>query len=122
MKKTVEYYLNLPYSYSIQWSDADKCYLGSILELEQNMTCGDTPEETMSNLKEALEAYIITSLDNGFEIPEPLQITDYKGTITYRTSGITHYYIAKFAKNLGISINAFIDEAVNEKLHKKQLT
>lgn len=120
MKKNLEYYLNLPYSYSIQWSDADKCYLGSITELEQNMTCGNTPEETMSNLREALESYIKTSLDNNFEIPEPIQLKDYKGTITYRTSSTTHYYIVKIAKNLGISINSFIDEAVNEKLRKKQ--
>lgn len=36
------------------------------------MTSGDTPEETLSNLKEALTAYIQTSLDNGLEIPEPI--------------------------------------------------
>lgn len=122
MEKTLEYYLKLPYSYSIEWSDADGCYLGSITEIEKNMTCGDTPEETMANLKEALESYIRTSLDNGFEIPEPIKVKDYKGVITYRTSSTNHYYIVKFAKNLGISINTFIDEAVNEKLHRKQYT
>lgn len=72
MQKNLEYYLNLPYSYSVEWSAIDKSYLGSISEIERNMTCGDTPEETLRNLKEALTAYIQTSLDNGFEIPEPI--------------------------------------------------
>ncbi len=116
MKKNLEYYLNLPYSYAVNWSDTDNCYLGSIIELEKNMTCGDTPEETIKNLKEALTAYIETSLENGFEIAEPIKLSDYKGNITYRTSSETHYKVAKNAKAKGISINAFIDEAVNDKL------
>ena len=122
MKKDLQYYLKLPYSYSINWSDVDQCYLGSIAEIEKNMTCGETPEETMSNLKDALKAYIKTSLDNKMPIPEPIRIGKYKGTITYRTTSTKHYYIVQFANDLGISVNALIDEAVDEKLKRKQLS
>lgn len=122
MTKNLEYYLNLPYSYSINWSDADKCYLGSIAEIEQNMTCGETPEEVMSNLKEALKAYIQTSLDNNFAIPEPISLDKYKGKITYRTTQTKHYYIVKFANDLGISVNALIDEAIDDKLQRRQVS
>jgi|GEM_PF-4169598 len=38
-KKHLDYYLNLPYTYIIEWSDVDSCFLGSIVELERNMTC-----------------------------------------------------------------------------------
>jgi len=31
-KKNLDYYLNLPYTYIIEWSDADNCFLGSIVE------------------------------------------------------------------------------------------
>ncbi|MCD7740292.1 MAG: type II toxin-antitoxin system HicB family antitoxin [Candidatus Gastranaerophilales bacterium] len=116
MEKNLEYYLKLPYSYSVNWSDADNCYLGSIVELEHNMTCGDTPEETIKNLKEALTAYIETSLANGFEIAEPVKLSEYKGNITYRTTKEKHYKLARTAKLKGVSINSFIDEAVTEKL------
>ena len=50
------------------------------------------------------------------KIPEPLNIKDFKGSITYRTSKERHYRLAKQAKLSGKSINAFIDEAISEKL------
>jgi len=118
MKKTIEYYLNLPYSYIVEWSDKDNCYLGSIVELEKNMTAGDTPEEVIKNLKEALEAYIITSIENNMEIPEPIKLADYKGKITYRTTSEKHYRLAKAAKISNKSINSLIDEAIEEKLRQ----
>ena len=116
MNKDLNYYLSLPYSYSIEWSETNNCFLGSIVELEKNMTCGETPEEVMTNLKDALIAYIDTSLANNLEIPEPVKLSDFKGNMTYRTSRERHYAIAKTAQSLNMSINAFIDEAVMEKL------
>ena len=116
-KKKLNYYLNLPYTYVIEWSSADGCFLGSIVELERNMTCGQTREEVLANLKDALASYVATSLNNNMEIPEPLKIEDFKGSITYRTSKERHYKLAKQAKLYGKSINAFIDEAVGERLN-----
>ena len=115
-KKNLDYYMNLPYTFVIDWSDVDRCFLGSIVELERNMTCGQTREEVLSNLKEALVSYITTSFDNNMEIPEPLKIKNFKGNITYRTSKERHYRLAKQAKLYGKSVNAFIDEAIAEKL------
>ena len=117
-KKKLDYYLNLPYTYVIEWSEIDGCFLGSIVELERNMTCGQTREEVLSNLKEALISYVATSLENNMEIPEPLKIKDFKGNITYRTSRERHYRLAKQAKLYGKSINAFIDETIGEKLRE----
>ena len=112
--KDLPYYLNLPWSYRFEWSDIDECYLGTIVEIEENMTCGDTPEEVLVNLKEALESYLKTSLENDFPIPEPAKLADYKGVITYRTSPLKHYKLAKKAQTLGKSINAFIDETLDQ--------
>jgi len=80
------------------------------------MTCGQTREEVLANLKDALASYIATSLDNNMEIPEPFKMKDFKGSITYRTSKERHYRLTKQAKLYGKSINAFIDEAIGEKL------
>jgi predicted RNase H-like HicB family nuclease len=119
-KKKLVYYLKLPYTYVIEWSDVDMCFMGSIAELEHNMTCGQTHEEVVLNLKEALISYVTTSLANNMEIPEPLKIKDFKGNITYRTSKERHYMLAKQAKLYGKSINAFIDDAIGEKLGSMQ--
>ena len=116
MSKDLNYYLNLPYSYIVEWSDNDNCYLGSIVELEKNMTCGNTPEECIANLKAALKAYLETSLANNMEIPEPIKLKDYKGKIMYRTTGLKHYQLAKISKIKGISINSLIDSAIDLKL------
>ena len=115
-KKNINYYLNLPYTFNIEWSDVDECFLGSIVELEHNMTCGQTREEVFNNLKQALVSYIKTSLDNNIDIPEPLKVEDFKGSITYRTSKERHYKLAKLAKLNGKSINSFIDEVIGDKL------
>jgi len=120
-KKNLNYYLNLPYTYIIEWSDVDSCFLGSIVELERNMTCGKTREEVLSNLKDALASYVTISMENNMEIPEPLKIDDFKGNITYRTSKERHYKLAKQARLYGVSINAIIDEAIGEKLKEAAL-
>jgi len=86
------------------------------MELEKHMTCGQTPEETITNLKEALRAYVETSITNGMKIPEPAKLADYKGNITYRTSSETHYKLVVTTKILGISVNTLIDEAVKYRL------
>ena len=115
-KKNLNYYMGLPYTFIIEWSDVDECFLGSIVELERNMTCGQTRDETFNNLKEALVSYVRTSLDNNMQIPEPLKIGDFKGSITYRTSKERHYRLARQAKLTGKSLNAFIDDVIGEKL------
>lgn len=116
MNKDLDYYLNLPWSYRFEWSEIDNCYLGSITELEENMTHGQTPEEVLINLKDALKAYILTSLKTNMKIPEPAKLADYKGVITYRTSPEKHYKIAKKAEAKGKSINALIDEIVDKEI------
>jgi predicted RNase H-like HicB family nuclease len=114
MEKNLDYYLKLPWSYRIEWSDIDNCFLGSIEELEENMTCGETPEEVLQNLKDALKSYILTSFKAGLEIPEPIKLAHYKGNITYRTTPEKHYKIAKRASASGKSINKYIDEVLEK--------
>ena len=59
-KKSLNYYLRLPYTFIIDWSDVDECFLGSIVEFEHNTACGQTREEVLPNLKDALVSYVTT--------------------------------------------------------------
>ena len=36
-ERKLDYYRNLPYTFIIEWSDIDECFLGSIAELERNI-------------------------------------------------------------------------------------
>jgi len=113
-EKNLEYYLNLPWSYRFEWSDEDKCYVASISELKGCMSEGSTILEATEMIQDALKSYITNSLQYKDEIPEPLKPLNYKGKIPYRTTPDKHYKIAKRAKVLGISINALIDDAVDD--------
>ena len=115
-EKNLEYYLQLPWSYRFEWSDEDECYIASIAELKGCMSHGANLQEAALMIQDALKSYITCSLQYNDEIQEPLKPVDYKGKIPYRTTPDKHYKIAKRAKSLGISINALIDEAVEEKL------
>jgi hypothetical protein len=35
MKKGLDYYLNLPYSFKIEWSDVDTCYIATVEEIPE---------------------------------------------------------------------------------------
>lgn len=71
---TAKEYLNLPYNYIIQKQndESGEYYYAHVLELDGCQSDGDTFDEAYKNLMEAMEGYIQTKLDNGFEIPLPL--------------------------------------------------
>ena len=115
-KKDLDQYLGLNWTYRFEWSDEDGGYVASVAELNGCMSFGETIEEATTMIKDALISYLSCSLEYNDEIPEPIKAVDFKGNITYRTTGEQHYKIAKRAKILGISINSFIDSAVQDKL------
>ena len=55
----------------IRWSDEDKCFIGSLPDLDGDCTHGDTPEEVAANLDECAEIYVADCLDDGSPLPAP---------------------------------------------------
>jgi len=115
-EKDLDYYMGLNWTFRFEWSDEDNGYAASVAELKGCMSFGETIEEAAEMIKDALTSYLSACLEAGFNIPEPVKKLDCKGKIPYRTTPERHYKIAKRAKSRGISINAFIDEAVEAKL------
>lgn len=116
MKKDLNYYLNLNWTYRFEWSDEDNVYIVSVVELAGCKTHGKTIEEAAVMIKDALKSYVLTCLEFNDSIPEPSKPSDYKGIITYRTTPEKHYKIDKKAVITGKSINKLIDEAVDNLL------
>ena len=54
----------------IRWSEEDKCFVGSIPDLNGECTSGDTHEEVAKKLNECAELYVNTHLELGFKLPE----------------------------------------------------
>ena len=113
MNKDLNYYLKLPWSYRFEWSDEDKCYVASVVELKGCMSEGETIEEAVKMIEDALYSHLSACLDAGVKIQEPLKPVDYKGQIPYRTTPEKHYKLAKKSAATSKSINKLIDEAVD---------
>ena len=113
MKKDFNYFSNLPYSFKIEWSDVDTCYIAAVEEIPECQSNGNTPDEALNMIKDALKSHISCSLHFGDPIPEPVKIVDYKGKIHFRTTPEKHYMLDKQAKISGESINTIINTAID---------
>lgn len=116
MKKDLNYYLNLNWTYRFEWSDEDGCYVASVAELPGCMSDGETIEQAAAMIKEALESHISAMLKHGDEIPEPPKPGEYKGKILFRTTPQKHYKLVKKAASQGKSLNKFLEEITEKEI------
>ena len=114
-KKSLKYYLDLKWSYTIeQESDQGKdYYIIRVNELPGVCTDSETIEAGLKDIKEAIRASIKLYLKNGEKVPIPIKKEDYKGNIAYRTTSERHYNIAKAAKEMHKSISKTLDEIID---------
>ncbi|OGI00486.1 MAG: hypothetical protein A2Y25_12105 [Candidatus Melainabacteria bacterium GWF2_37_15] len=115
-KKDLNYYLNLPWTFRFEWDPRDNIYVASVAELKGCMSYGDTIAEAANNIKEALEAYLISLLKDNIEIPEPLAPSEYSGRFNLRIPPEKHYKLAKKASIEGKSLNALINEIIEKEV------
>lgn len=112
--KTKDYYINLHWNYRFVWDESDKVYAVSIVELQDCLSHGESIEEAVKNIKEALLQHIEVMIEEGIPINEPAKPEDYKGNIAYRTKPSRHYKIALGAKSAGKSISKYLDEILDK--------
>jgi predicted RNase H-like HicB family nuclease len=94
-KKPLKYYLNLPWSFTIEQEGekTNRYYIIRVNELPGICTDAETVEEGMELIKEAIEAAIKLYLKNGEAVPEPVKKSEFKGNIAYRTTSERHYNV-----------------------------
>lgn len=112
MKKDIEYYIKLPWTYRIEYDPEEKVYFARVSEIKYCMAHGDTPEEAISSFRTAFKIHLEVMIENGEKITEPVSPKKYKGRITYRTSPTLHYKLARRAEAEGKSISKLIDELI----------
>ena len=114
-KKDLDYYLSLPWSYSITPTKANgkRFYIIRVSELPG--ICSDAPtiNEAFENIEEAMATIFQMYLEKGEKIPEPVDQEAYKGKIAYRTTSKRHSTIAKAALTKRVSLSEIIDECVD---------
>jgi predicted RNase H-like HicB family nuclease len=78
---------------------------------------GSTPEEAIAEAYENLELHLKVMEKEG--IPIPSESEEYSGKILLHVSKQTHQMAIKSAKAQGLSLNAFINEALSFKLGQR---
>lgn len=102
-------YMNLPYDYVIKQvnDESGTYYHATILEFDGCQSTGETFQEAYEGLREAMEGWIETKLENGYSVPMPLDTENYSGKFVLRLPKSLHCRLAKEAEKEGVSLNQY---------------
>ena len=59
------------YNINLYWSDEDDCWIADVPDLRPCSAHGDTPEQALANVRDAIDGWLAVARDHGFPIPEP---------------------------------------------------
>jgi predicted RNase H-like HicB family nuclease len=115
-KKNLDYYLNLPWTYTIEKGTYKKksYYIIRVNELPGICTDNEDLNTGMEEIKEAIACAVEIYLERNEPVPEPIDRHHYKGKILYRTDSERHFLIAKTAQTLHKSISKTIDAGIQK--------
>ena len=107
--ENVKKYMDLPYNYIIQPinDESGSYFYARVLELDGCQSTGETFEEAYKNLREAMEGWIETKLESGFEVPLPVGYEDFSGKFVVRIPKSLHYKLSIEAEQEGVSLNQY---------------
>jgi antitoxin HicB len=108
MKKNIEYYMNLPYTRELI-KEPEGGWFIRIKELPGCMSQGDTVEEAMNMIEDAMLGWLDVSLEDGDSIPEPAPDEEYSGKFVVRLPRSLHRQLAETAEREGVSLNQFVN-------------
>jgi antitoxin HicB len=94
--------------------------LAEILELPGCVADGETAEEALQNLDDAVAEWIATATELGRPIPEPPEVKEsYSGKWVQRVPRSLHARLVREAKREGVSLNqlatAFLAEGIGKR-------
>ena len=93
--------------------EEDGGYSTSVLELPGCYSSGDTPEDAMEMLDEAIELWVEAELEDGHDIPPPSRAVEYSGRLTLRLLPSIHERAALLAEHEGASLNRYLANAIS---------
>lgn len=115
MKRAAEEYLELPYHVRLVPDQDDEGARGWVAEIEELPGCisqGDTPDEAVENVRDAMLGWIGVALEDGREVPEPRGESHYSGRFLVRLPVSLHAELAHQAELDAVSLNQFVTNAL----------
>jgi predicted RNase H-like HicB family nuclease len=99
--------------------EADGSYTAEILEFPGCVASGDSAAEALTGVEEVAADWIAASLEQGQEIPEPLDHSKYSGKLVVRMPKGLHKRAARAAVRDGVSLNQFIVTCIAEQVGER---
>lgn len=92
--------------------NADGTWFARVPEFPGCITEGDSADEALANLNDAMRAWVRVQIEDGDAIPQPSANVPYSGKFMVRLSTRLHREAAECASREGTSLNAFVAAAL----------
>ena len=108
-KKTIDYYMSLPYRIEIIPDVEDGGFTVYYPDLPGCVTTGETLESAVTNSVDAKRVWIEAALEDGIVISEPKSddLSEYSGQFKLRIPKSLHRSLSIHAREEGISMNQY---------------
>jgi antitoxin HicB len=110
-QKTLEEYLELPYGIIVTHDrddDGAEGYVAEVRELPGVLSQGETPEDAVRSVYDAMAGWISVALEDGVAIPEPRDDASFSGRFLLRLPRGLHAELARQAEAEGVSLNQYV--------------
>src|SRR5215203_4282723 len=110
----VDRYVELPYHITLVQDgeeDGGK-WVAAAEELPDCASRGDTAEDAIAGLKDAMTAWISAALREGRDIPEPRTAASHSGRLLLRMPRTLHAALTQAAERENVSLNQFITDSL----------
>ncbi len=109
-QKGIEDYMQLPYSILLHQieDDGERYWIAEIPELPGCKSHGSTIDVAVKSVEEAKKDWILDSLDEGDEIPTPIERDKFNGRALVRMSRSLHRALSLMAESEKLSLNQLI--------------
>ena len=109
-QKGIEYYMQLPYSILLHEieDEGEKYWIAEVPELPGCKSHGSTVDEAVKNAEEAKKDWILDSLEEGDEVPSPIDRDRFSGKTLVRMSRSLHRALSLMAESENLSLNQLI--------------
>lgn len=121
IKKDIAYYLNLPWTYTVETAHEQGrfFYIVRVNELPGVATDAPTLPEAMELIKEVMVAAFELYMEDGEPIPEPEDSSYTKSRITYVTTNKRQDLLIHEAQKRDLSLSEFLDSLVDKTLYNR---
>ena len=94
-------------------------YLAEAFDLTGCIADGETVEEAIHNLEDAIISWVRTAQDLGYDVPKPSDNSKFSGKWVVRTPKTLHRKLVEQSKNEGVSLNTLVVSLLSEGLGSK---